>query len=118
MERIPCCTVLVRIRRPEVNEEGVPLSIENVDKSEWEKDVWPKFESYRENFYYCTKYIVETEQEGELYKSRFTDLSNEEKISQDLKYLVKSFGEEKEDPNEDNVEDYEEFIDRVCSYDT
>jgi hypothetical protein len=63
LEKVPCCTVLMRIRRPPVDAEGEPMGLETVDKSMWAKEVWPPFKSYRENFYYCNKYIENTKAE-------------------------------------------------------
>jgi hypothetical protein len=63
LEKIPCCTVLIRVRRPPINEEGEPIGLEMVDKSLWAKEVWPPFKSYRENFFYCNKYITNSKAE-------------------------------------------------------
>jgi len=120
LERIPSCSVLIRVRKPAVNEEGEPLGIDNVEKDKWAKDVWPPFKSYRENFYYCTKYMSYTAAEQELYGFRFKNLVLAQKIIDIVKILVKSFQEDIEIPVSGDYselkEDIETFIDKRFYY--
>ena len=117
LERIPCCSVLMRVRRPGVTEEGEPLGVENVDKTMWAKEVWPPFKSYRENFYYCTKYMSYTASEQELYSSRFKNMVLAQKTISIVRLLLKAYREDIEFPDngeyEDIKDDLEKFIDKV-----
>ena len=118
LERIPCCSTLIRIRKPGVNAEGEPLSIENVEKEKWAAEVWPPFKSYNENCYYCTKYMSRTPMEDDLYQKRLANETTEEEIYRLLRLLVQSFGEDIEVPlgegeYEGVKEELEDFIDRV-----
>lgn len=76
LEKLPCCTVLLRIRKPPVDADGQPLGLESVEKSLWPKEVWPPFKSYRENFYYCNKYIENSKAEDVIVDSFLGTLCN------------------------------------------
>ena len=122
LERIPCCSTLIRIRKPGVNADGEPLSIENVEKEKWAAEVWPPFKSYNENCYYCTKYMTRTAMEDDLYQRRLANEATEEEIYRLLRLLVQSFSEDIEVPlgegeYEGVKEELEDFIDRVGAAD-
>lgn len=57
LERYPCCTTLIRVLKPQLDDDGEPLGIDKADKPEDKEMIWPKFLSYRENHPYCNKYI-------------------------------------------------------------
>lgn len=75
LEKVPCFSVLLRVKKPALDSEGDPLSVNTVERSQWEKEVWPPFKSYRENYPYCNKYIQNTQPEDvkfALYFSSYT----------------------------------------------
>lgn len=116
MERFPCASLLIRVKKPPVNEDGEPLGINNVDKSLWAKEVWPPFISYRENFYYCTKYMTYSVSEQELYNSRAKEFLREDKILENVRLLIKAFSADIDIPLNGSIEDVkeeiEEFLDK------
>jgi hypothetical protein len=104
------------VKKPPANEEGQPLGISNVDKSLWAKEVWPPFMSYRENFYYCTKYMTYSTSEQELYNSRAKEFLREDKILENVRLLLKAFSSDIEIPVNGSIEsikdDIEVFLDK------
>lgn len=129
LEKVPCCSILIRVKKPPLDADGKPMSLESVDRSLWAKDVWPPFKNYRENFYYCTKYISNTKSEEvvqfnhkELYAIRFKDLVSPQKVIEITKPLLKAFSEPITIPANYDISDIrdelEDFVDKVAALDT